>query len=465
MRKTFGIQSKSNISIETPQTSFPYEIIINIEKYELENVIETSAAFLQISFKMGNRKIEGIEKPNIIKKIAKFKNETFKLESNFIEFSKKKTYDFSSQIIYKEKKGEFLIHICSSSSKSSKIETLSTIIFAFDLSTYLNEQILGKDETLEIKNSKYAGFLSFNIAFQAKFSILGISADMTSSNKPSKDLKRSKSITIFPEETKTSNDFKFVPSSEKIKPKIMRKLTAPTRSTMPKIIVKGPPLDNAIQKFISKSPDEFEKKINHLLGSGLQTIEETEFLNRKLEIMALKEENLDFKHENEKLKEEKTAILKALADLNEEKQNWFKCFQSQTMDKSQVNIKNEENIIHSQNNLTLEMLEKLRIFEEKFMNQEEKSKENTLNYQNKVILDENKALHERLIHQDAELLTIKNELSKKEELVQEYLKKSQTLEKKYISSKEDIGHIVNIILTNGNAEIMDLIEPYLKSGL
>ena len=46
-----------------------------------------------------------------------------------------------------------------------------------------------------------------------------------------------------------------------------------------------------------------EKKLNTLLGSGLQTREETEFCNKKLENLALKEENNELKDELEKIKE------------------------------------------------------------------------------------------------------------------------------------------------------------------
>ena len=108
----------------------------------------------------------------------------------------------------------------------------------------------------------------------------------------------------------------------------------------------------------------------------------------------------------------------------------------------------------------------MKSFEERFINQEEKSIENImkLKEENNFLATENKILNESLKSQNEEIVKLKNILANKEEEVQSKIDKFKILEEKYISSKEDIGHILNIILTNGNAEIMDLIEPYLKSN-
>ena len=481
MRTSYGNSFKNNPSVDSIANLFPYQIVLSIEKYEFESVIETSAAFLMISFKIGNKKLEGIEKPNIIKKIAKFKNESFKIDTNFTESPQNNgSADHSPQLNFKEKKAEFIIQLASSSSKSSKIDILSTMTLVFDLSTYLNKMILAIDETLAIKNSKYSGFLSFNIGFEPKYSLTGMLSDLRPST-VSKDLKRSKSITTFSEETKespnkTKKDFdltKSIPSVKSEKPKeekakLSRKFTAPMRSTIPKIVVKGPALDNVVQRFIAKSPDDFEHKLNNLLGSRLQTQEETGFLNRKLEVIALKEENDELKHENEKLTDERKTLLIALADLNEEKQTWFKCFQNQEKSRDSIKFEQEKktNDNHINENVTVELLQKMKSFEERFINQEEKSIENImkLKEENNFLATENKILNESLKSQNEEIVKLKNILANKEEEVQSKIDKFKILEEKYISSKEDIGHILNIILTNGNAEIMDLIEPYLKSN-
>ena len=459
MRKTFGISNKNTCHLEP--SKFPYQITLNIDKYELDNLVETSGAFVTVSFKLGNRKLDGIEKADIIKKVAKFKNENFKFDASFLEIPQNTKY--SPQATFKEKKAEFIIYVCSSSFKSSKIEYLSTITISFSLSSYLNNQILEKDETLVIKGSKYAGVISFHIAFQAHSSNHDDINDLKSMNN-SPILRRSKSnVNVSYEECKEEpkNKFSFEITKEKLdltknkSQKLMRKQTAP-----PKIIVKGPPIDHSIQKLMNKSPDELEKKLNTLLGSGLQTREETEFCNKKLENLALKEENNELKDELEKIKEEKTTLLKALADLNEEKQNWFKCFKNQESTKNSENLKFETNI----NKLNIDLCEKLKNLEEKFQKEEEilKNKIKEIKDENKTLRNENKLLDEKKNEQNIEILNLKNEIHIKDNNCQEESKIIESIQEKYVKLKEDLGNVLNIVLTKGNAEIMDLIEPYLN---
>ena len=467
MRKSFGPSNKITVSPVETVTS-PYEIIVNIEKYELENVIETSAAFITISFKVGNRKLDGIEKANIIKKMAKYKNENFKLETNFLELSQSQTFG-SPQVAYKEKKAEFIISLSVSSSKSSKVETLSTITIPLNLSAYLNDQILEKDDSLLIKNSKYAGSLNFHIAFHAKFSSKFESRSMR--NSPM--LRKTKSfVNLETEESKNDKNVKSLidlpkkkPLETKKSPVIKRKQTAPGHILAPKIVVKGPALDSNMQKIMGKSPDELEKKWNSLLGSGLQTMEETEFLNRKLEILALKEENSELKEEVELLKEEKNSLLKAFAEINEEKRNWHKCFKINQETNRGEEVRNYEVEFINAHKVSLDLLEKVKKFEEKFLNEEENLKDEIrkIKEENKMILNENKGLLEKSLEEENEIFRLKNELSIKQEKINESAREKDEMNENYVRLKEDLGNIINIILTKGNGEIMDLIEPFLHS--
>lgn len=474
MRKSQGGSKQKQVIVDKETSSFVFQITVNLEKYELDTVIETSAAFVTVAFKLGNKKIDGIEKANIIKKIAKFKNENFQMDTNFIEISQ-------NPALYKEKKAEFIISISTSSSKSSKIETLNTFTLPFNLSSYLNNQILEKDEVLEIKASKYSGQFSFHIAFQMKFTLKPQISEIKSvANSPC--LRRTKSSLNFDiEETKESPSSKNEKKVNKDNKVVLNRQSTNTRSIksasfevtdkfkmkksstnqgIPKIIVKGPPIASSIQRMMDNNPDGLESKLNSLLGSGLQTLEETDILNRKLELIALKEENSELKDEIEKLKEEKHSLLKSLSELNEEKQQWFKCFQSNQAENTiQKNISNNQH-----DKIASDLIETLRSFEEKFLKEETKLKLEleSLKKENNLLLLENKSLLEKKTESSSEIADLKTNLIKAEEKLSGSLRENQQLQENYIKLKQDVGNILNIVLTKGSSEIMDAIEPFMK---
>lgn len=498
MRKTQGPSAASS-KAKNPLVEklfFTYEVVVSLEKYELENILETSAAFMNVAFKIGNKRVDGLEKAHIIKKVAKFKNENFKIDTNFFENPTNPPSNSSLNIQFKEKKAEFLIFINTSSSKSSKTETLTTIPVTIDLSAYLNDQILEKDEVLAIKGSKFSGFFSFHIAFKMKLSTSSSNID-TKTASPSPSLRRAKSSSNFfndneeNEEKKSDNvinrtSMGFTKDSKALnkqnsmfnnsaneqknneKKTMLRKKTVPG-DKVPKIIVKGPPIQPCIQKLLDKNPDELlENKLNSLLGSGLQTGEETEILNRKLEIMALKEENIELKEEIEREKEEKNALLKALAELKEEKKNWFKCFQDNEKNHNNGNNELEQNYNHNKQDISspiaIELLGTLKSFEEKFLKEEEKLKQEIqeMKKENSRILKENHELSEKKKDQSIEILKLQDKIKENQEVINGASIENQRIQENLIKLKEDLGNVINIVLTKGNAEIMDAIEPFLK---